>query len=208
MISDISLSVQFRVAPKMLEIEYLVTNESNGDIYLVDLAAQLGTKGISIRPATIEVALDPTEKLILSSRLLPISSNVLYPVAPDIYTSPLRPSEIKKSMFSVILPIKLANEQEVKPETSIIPQVKPSLSQLSNKPRTVPAAPTGRTINVSKVIFILGVISKSPKLKMEEKNIDGLIVTRIEAGEAIHHQEELKIEAIVSPSVPLIIGEV
>jgi len=202
MISEVSLSVQFRVLPKILEIEYLVTNRSNANIYLVDLAAQLKAEAITIRPATIEVAVDPIKnEITLSSKMLPISSNVLYAVAPDVYTSALQPGQVKKSMFTVPLPIKLTNEKEVKPESSIIQDVIKSTQPAAAKP----AAPAQRELNISKLIFVLGVISKEPGLKIEEQLIDDVAVSRMVVSEAIPHQKELKVDSIVSPAVQVII---
>lgn len=199
MISEVSLSVQFRVTPKALEIEYLVTNRSNADIYLVDLAAELKSDAIKIRPATIEVAVDSLKnELTLSSRLLPISSNVLYAVPPDIYTSALQPAQVKKSMFTVPLPIKLANEKELKPESSLPPKPPPVAA-----PKNAP--PPHKELSIGKVIFVLGVISKEPGLKIEQQIIDDVSVSKMEVSEAIHHQKELKVDSIVSPAVPVII---
>jgi hypothetical protein len=203
MISEVSLSVQFRVIPKTLEVEYLVTNRSNSDIYLVDLAAQEKQNAVSIRPSIIEVALDePKGELTLSSKLLPVSSNVLYPVPPGIYTSALAPSQIKKGMFSIPLPINLANGHEVNAQTSV---VQTAIKTLQPAPAN-PPPPTQRELNITKVTFVLGVIQKAPGLKIEQQTIDDVSVSRMEATEAIHHQEELKVESVISPSIQIIMG--
>jgi hypothetical protein len=195
MISEVSLSVQFRVTPKLLEIEYLVTNKSSSEIYLVDLAAQLKPEGITIRPSNIEITLAARDEITLSSKLFPVSSNILYAVPPDVYTSALKPSEVKRSMFTVPLPIKLGDEKEVKSEVSLIQNVIKSAQPPPQQPPPFPTQfPTQNQLNITKVIFILGVI-------------DDVSVSRIEVSEAIPYQKELKVDSIVSPPIPVIIGE-
>jgi hypothetical protein len=207
MISEVSFSVQFRVMPKVLEIEYSVINRSKSEIYLVDLAAQLQPKGITIRPATIEVTLDSKaeQELILSSKLQPMSANVLYPVAPDVYTSMLKPSEVKKSMFSVPLPIKLGGDKpDVKPPPSPSSIIRDMIKSQQPAQDKAPEPAAQKELNITKVVFILGVIPKAAGLKIEEQTIDNVVVSRMEATEAIHHQEELKVDSLVSPSIQLL----
>jgi hypothetical protein len=211
-VNEISFTVQFRVTPKTLEVEYVLKNMGRDDMYLVDIAVEMDSvNNIKIRPAVPRVDLSPPDTVVLSTKMLPLASNVLYPTPPDVYTSPLKASQVKQSMFSVPLPLQLTAapvpaEQVVQKSNPQQAPQQPAAPQVhSAAPQGTQPKPTHRELNTQKLRLVIGAIEMAKGLKMTEQVVDDVPICRFTAADAIPHQKELVVESIVSPPVMAIV---
>src|SRR5437867_627321 len=163
----LTLVADFRITGARLEIPFTVENETEREVYLIDLEILVQPHGETWRPAQLMVGYEPPETAVLASKLLPLNPDALWAVPPGAYTSPVAPGEKYRNTLTTSLPLRA--------KTAQIPGDGPHFAW-------------------RKARFELGVIRHSPEITVEKDEIGGKSVCRVSA-EAWRHQEILTVES-------------
>jgi hypothetical protein len=175
---NLQMAARFSVIADRLEIDYSVHNSSHTNVYLLDTAVLIDSRGATtVGPAKPRVEYIQPNFVVLSDKLFPLPPGTMTAVPPSAYGELLAAGAAKRTRVEFPMPI-----------------------------RERSAARAGPTEEVScdRIRFVIGAVSDAPELHARRQIIAGTPLWWLGPA-AWNLQQELTVDGVVTPALRLLI---